>query len=207
MGKTLWTFRKQIQGTLMKILCTGNVNHRGIAKTLSTVIPDVDFISRSNGWDLSFPTIDIENRFREKLQEYDVLINNSYVGMGAQKRILQIAREVWQTGHVINIGSMAEHPKFAHADPEYAKDKQDLRDLSIELGDEKFKTTHMVLGAYQGLSHDSVYETTMSADNAVSVIKWVIEAPFEVPIIGVERMNDALRKYFDDARISNRTNQ
>jgi len=186
----------------MKILCTGNPNHRGIAKTLSSVIPNVDFISRSNGWNLKFIPADLglENRFREKLKDYDVLINNSNIKDGNQKRILQIAREVWQKGHVINIGSMAEYPKYSHADPGYAREKLALRDLSIELGDENFKTTHIVCGAYQGFSHDSVYETCMSATNIVTVIKWVLDAPFQVPIISVDYMNDAIRQYFEDAK-------
>ena len=184
-----------------KILCTGNPEHRGLAQELQKIFSNIDFISRTNGYDLRFTNVESENLFREKLKNYNVLINYAYCDtVGAQCKILEIAREVWDTGYVINIGSHAEYPKFNHADPIYAKDKLNLRNLSIELGDQFFKTTHIVAGAF--LTKQVYYydDDIMHPSKVANVVKYVLDADFQIPIISVEEMSKTIKDFFDNCK-------
>ena len=182
--------------TNFQILCTGNPAHRGIAQAVSRLFPTAKFISRSNGYDLSTETgLD---KLKIIIKDYNVLINNAYVDSGVQETILKLAHESWKTGHVFNIGSISEHSKYSWADPEYAIEKQKLRELSLELGDEKFKTTHMVVGGFQAASTGS--DNTMDPLHIAKTIQWVLNAEFQVPVIGVEQMTDHIREYFNKQR-------
>lgn len=178
-----------------KILCTGNPKDRGIAQSIYKLFPDADFVSRTNGFDLSFPSYDIENRFREKLKNYNVFINNAYIDYGCQERILKIVREEWIEGHVFNIGTLEEYEKWAWKEPKYSEEKRRLRELGLLLGDEKFRTTHIIVGGFQALTPGS--SKTMDSIHIAKAIKWILNAPFEVPVIGIQQMTDNIRSWYD----------
>ena len=181
-----------------KILCTGNPLDRGIAMATQKVFPDAEFISRTSGFDLTFPNPGDEQKFRDKLKGYNVFINNAHIGRGVQERLLRIISEEWTEGHVFGIGSLDEHNKWAGDDMEYTAEKRQLRETSLALGDEKFKTTHVVVGGFQALTTGS--SRTMDPVHIAKTIKWIIEAPFEVPIIGIEQMSDYIRDYYRTVR-------
>jgi hypothetical protein len=182
-----------------RILCTGNPKDRGIAQSISRLFSNADFISRANGFDLFFSTEDSEKKFREKLKDYNVFINNAYIGQGCQERLLKIVREEWSEGSVFNIGTLDEYEKWAWREPEYTEEKRKLRELGIELGDEKFKTTHIIVGGFQALTPGS--SQTMDPIHIAESIKWILEAPFEVPIIGIQQMTDYIRAFYDRIKI------
>jgi hypothetical protein len=181
-----------------RILCTGNPKDRGIAQSISKIFPDAEFISRTNGFNLTLPTEEIEKKFREKLKNYNVFINNAYIAYGCQEHLLKIVREEWGDGHVFNIGTLDEYEKWAWREPEYTEEKRRLRELGIELGNEKFKTTHIIVGGFQALTPGSLH--TMDPIHIAESIKWILEAPFEVPIIGIQQMTDYIRAFYDRAK-------
>jgi hypothetical protein len=182
-----------------RILCTGNPEDRGIARAISTIFPDADFCSRANGFDLSFPSDEIEKQFRKKLKDYNVFINNAYIDYGCQERILKIVRQEWQEGHIFNIGTLEEYEKWAWKEPGYTEEKRRLRELGLEMGDEKFKTTHIIVGGFQALTPGSSH--TMDPIHIAESIKWIVESPFEVPIIGIQQMTDYVRAYYNRIKL------
>jgi hypothetical protein len=178
-----------------RILCTGNPKDRGIAQSISKIFPDAEFISRSNGFDLFLPSKDVEEKFREKLKNFNVFVNNSYIGYGCQEQLLKIVREEWSEGYVFNIGTLDEYEKWAWREPEYTEEKRRLRELGLMIGDEKFKTTHIIVGGFQALTPGSA--NTMDPIHIAESIKWILESPFEVPIIGIQQMSDYIRAFYD----------
>jgi hypothetical protein len=178
-----------------RILCTGNPKDRGIAQSISKIFPNADFVSRSNGFDLSFPSIDIEKKFRDKIQQYNVFINNAYIDYGCQERLLKIVREEWTEGNVFNIGTLEEYERWAWKEPAYTEEKRKLRDLGLSIFDEKFRSTHIVVGGFQALTPGS--SNTMDSIHIAESIKWILESPFEVPIIGIQQSTDYMRSYYE----------
>lgn len=164
-----------------RILCTGNPDREyTIASAVRALYPAADFISSSTGYDL---TGDL-TEFKNKLGSYNVLINASHIRPGTQLNILNACSDVWRYGHVINIGSSSEYNPDTYSSPEYARAKLALRNRSLELNTYRFRTTHIVLGGLHTSrpGTDSWLEVAQVAD----VIKWVLTADFNVPIIGVE---------------------
>lgn len=175
-----------------KILCTGNPDDVGLAQSMRLIFPTTSFISRTNGYD--FFDTNTEHKFRGLLKNYNVFINYSWVGCGIQENLLRIVAEEWTAGHVINIGSTNEDNSIlARTEPEYTKDKLKLRSTSLELNNEHFKTTHVVVGGFQATSAGS--KLNMDPINIANTIKWVLEQDFEIPIIGVQKSSDHIRNW------------
>ena len=175
-----------------KILCSGDPSDPGIAQEIAKIFPQTTFISRKLGYDLT--TDDGQNYFKSILANHNVFINNTYAD-GVQEILLDICSKIWESGHVFNIGSVSENTRYLWADPEYGKIKQSLREKSLMLGNEKFKTTHMVVAGFQSISSGSKH--TMNPKHIADVIAWILEQPFEIPIIGIEQMNDYIRDFFN----------
>jgi len=170
----------------MKILCTGNPKG-GIAQSLQAVYPNTTFISRSNGYDLT--TTEGINKFKELVLEYDVFINHSQLVGDLQRELLKTVREIWSKGHVINIGSVLEFPKWEWIEPVSAEEKRHLRDLSLELSSEYFKTTHLILGGLQSCNGDPL---RIHTDRVAETIKWILENENHIPLMYVDHVSDEL---------------
>ena len=170
--------------TKMQILCTGNPNIRTIANAVRKVFPHADFIHRSNGFDLQ--TEEGLQKFRDRIQHYDVFINASVIANGVQTTLLKIVREEWESGYVINIGTTMEFDFFHHIDPERAKSKLELRNTSLNMYDDKFRTTHLIVGGHKDRSPSG--NNKMDPIHIADTIKWVLDSSkyFHVPIIGLE---------------------
>ena len=168
----------------MKILCTGNPDTRTIASAVRQVYPDADFIHLSNGYDLL--TEEGLLHFRNKIKEYDVFINASVIANGVQTTLLKIVRDEWEAGHVINIGTTMEFHFFHHIDPPRAESKLALRNLGLDMYDENFRVTHLIVGGHKDCSPTS--DGKMDSIHSANTIKWVLDASkdFHVPIISVE---------------------
>jgi uncharacterized protein (DUF1697 family) len=180
---------------MFKILCTGNPEHIGIAMEIKKLFPDSTFVSRTNGYDLS--TDEGLAKLRTVIKEHNVVVNNAYVSEGTQARILTIAKEEWTTGHAFNIGSIDEYSKWLPANPRKYKESNELKELGLSYTDENFKVTHLTVGGFKSSAKPLGLKTTMDPVHIATAIKWIMEAPFQVPVIGVEQMTDTIRNWYD----------
>jgi len=178
----------------MKIICTGNPKD-GLAKSLQKIYPDITFISRATGYDLT-EQVNLE-RFKNLLPFYDVFINHSQLVNDLQCSLLRAVKEVWSEGHVINIGSVLEFAAWEWIDIESASEKRKLRDLSLELSTEKFKTTHLILGGFQKDNGDA---SRIHTDNIANTIKWILEYDCHIPLLYVDKISDELIQHYNSIR-------
>lgn len=174
----------------MKILCTGNPNF-GIAQSLKKIYPKITFISRTNGYDLI--TDEGIIKFKQLLLEYDVFINHSQLEGDYQRKLLMYTNQVWTTGHVINIGSVLEFKQWEWIEPVTAEEKRQLRDLSLSLSSEYFKTTHLILGGLQSSNDDPL---RIHTDRVAETIKWILENENHIPLLYVDHISDELIKRY-----------
>ena len=166
-----------------KILCTGNPERMTIAKAIKEVFPDAEFIHMSVGYD--FTTNDGLERFRQRIRNYNVFVNASRIDHEVQINLLKITREEWSEGHVFNIGSVLEYDFFKWISPETHVAKNKLRQLSLDLSSEKFKTTHIIVGGFKDESEQS--ESKMDPKHVAKMIEMILSInDFHVPIIGIE---------------------
>jgi hypothetical protein len=170
---------------MYKILCTGNPNDYTIARAIQKVFPNADFASRNTGYDLRFWDSKDEMYFRGNLKNYNVLINSSFVSNGAQQKILEVTRDCWESGHVFNIGSTAEYEGIKSNLPmTYCVQKRALRDMSLSLNSNKFRTTHIIAG---GLNDNKAgHENWLNPDKVASIINWILHSDLNIPLIGIE---------------------
>lgn len=170
---------------MFKIICTGNPEDRGIAMAMKKLFPETTFISSRLGYDLSKDE-GIE-KFKKELLTHNVLINSAQVMPGIQLKVLQIAREIWTSGHVFNIGSICEFEQWEHIDPLCTAEKLELRRAGLDMFSKEFKTTHVVTGGFQSL--DSHSDNKMDPIHIAKVIKFALEFEKHIPIISVYEFN------------------
>ena len=170
----------------MKIICTGNPAD-GICKYIKGLYPDTMFISRSNGYDLS--TVEGMDKFSALLPDYDVFINHSQLVPAAKAKLLRHANQAWTTGHVINIGTVIEFEKWEWIHPAVAEEKRQLRELSLTLLTEHFKTTHLIVGGLSSCDSDPL---RLAPEQVALAIKWILESSSYIPLIYVDRISDEL---------------
>ena len=125
--------------------------------------------------------------FRSKVKECDVFVNVSHIPNNTQERLLKIAHEEMK-GHVFNIGSIAEYTKWEWYDKAYTEEKRSLRETSLNLCSESFKTTHIVVGGFQ--DYDDNNPDRMNPEEIVKLIKYIINSPVNIPIVGIEKIID-----------------
>jgi len=179
---------------LFNVLCTGNPNYIGIPYSLSKIFKNIDFVHKSNGFDLT----NFEE-FKILINNYNVFINHSAFNYTIQKDLLQLCVDQWQKnkkrGHIINIGSVLEYEfakKYKIDTIEYYESKTDLRNLGLELCTENIKITHFVIGAIQ--NPGSFHPDKLNCKEIAKVIKIILKYEFNVPIIGIEKLNDTWSK-------------
>lgn len=169
-----------------KILCTGNPSKAGISKAVYNSFPDTTFISISNGYDL---VTDLgQQKFKDIINNFNVFINVAQLENGSQEKLLKIAHESGMQGHIFNIGSIAEYKRWEWSDPEYTKEKRSLKEISLELCSEFFKTTHVIVGGFQDATSDA--PNRMDPAEIVNIIKYILNAPIHIPVVGVEKIVD-----------------
>jgi hypothetical protein len=172
---------------MVRIICTGNPT-AGIARSIQKIYPDTTFISRSNGYDLT--TAEGVDKFKDIISNFDVFINHAQLqGTTIQRDLLQYTKDLWIEGYVINIGSVIEFKRWEWLDPAAAKEKRQLRDLSLELSSEHFKTTHLIVGGLQSSNRDPL---RIHTDRVAETIKWILENENHIPLIYVDHVSDEL---------------
>ena len=176
----------------MKILCTGNT-YKTIPDSLSTLYPNIDFISRRNGYDLD--TIEGRALFKNIITDYDVFINHSELTGDGQCELLRITHDVCTNIKVINIGIVLEFEQWAWYKPEIHVAKNKLKKLSLSLNSEKFKTTHLILGGVASINNRFDHQR-LDGMQVAEVIKYIIDSPFNIPLMFIENTNDELIQHY-----------
>lgn len=182
-----------------RILCTGNPNKTGIAKSIASEFPTADFLYLSMGVDLLSQTG--QDYFKSIISNYNVFVNISQLKNNTQETLLRIAHEAGMKGHVFNIGSIAEYKRWEWYDSNYTTEKRQLRETSLDLCSELFKTTHIVVGGFQDSSNDSPHR--MDPNEIVKIIKYALESPINIPIVGIEKIIDKEMKEHLNGKLQN----
>jgi len=169
-----------------KIICTGNPAKPGIAKAILHNFPTAQFIHLSNGFDLV--SVEGQKKFANIIKDFNVFINVAQLNNGAQEELLRIAHASGMQGHVFNIGSIAEYTRWQWYDAEYSKEKLSLRETSLELCTEFFKTTHIVTGGFK--DYTSQDPNRMDPEIIVQMVSKILSLEVNIPIIGIEKISD-----------------
>jgi hypothetical protein len=168
--------------TTYNILCTGNPEKKTVAYALGC-----DHISLSSGWDFTDPVT--MERFRTNIIDYNVFVNSSYIGLGVQLALMNIAYQAWMQknirGHIITIGTTLE---YSSDTSQYAVDKRALKQHSLELSDQTgitgVKSTYLILGGIaNGEPKNSDY---VIPDHIASNIFWVLSQDCRIPLLQLE---------------------
>lgn len=174
------------------ILCSGNPNDQTVASAVRRLWPEASFASRATGYDLRFWTPGSEDFFRQNIVNYRVFINSSFICGNGQLQLLETAHQSWSDagihGYIINIGSTAEHMGINEAKEVYATysiQKRSLRDRSLQLnGKNNIKTSHIIAGGLNDGKPEN--SQCLDLDHLASVIKWIIDAPYSMPLLQIE---------------------
>ena len=193
--------------TKFKILSTGSIDNGGICYSLSKIFPQIVFISRSNGFNLATDT-GIE-KFKSIINNFNVFINHSQISInddteekliGAQETLLKIAYSNCFKGHVITIGSVLEFSEWEFSDPIIAEEKRQLRETSLKLNCENFKTTHLIVSGFNRYTELEDGEVKLHPDDIALVIKNILESNLDFPLLYIEKTNDERIKKWRDIK-------
>lgn len=182
----------------MKICITGN-NRVGLSKALGDILPDLTFISRSNGFDLT--TRDGQERATELIVSHDVVVNCAALWKFNQTVLLdavyKMACERNPNLHIICVGSTTDRVKNGKAWL-YNAEKKALRDYSNTLAiggvwGTTPKVSYISFGTLDNNQHKHPDRRCMDIGFAASYVKWLIEQPRHLNIneISIDPMQDA----------------
>lgn len=171
---------------MTRIICTGDPNHGGITKSLLKYYPDTVFISRTTGYDLK--TVEGYNSFLSTVKDYNVFINHSQIELGFQEKVLRDVASIWDSGHILSIGTILEFDEWKYLDPITSDEKLSIRNASLELASEHIKTTHLITSGFQ--RHGIEEDVKIDPDYIVETIKFIIESSIDIPLIYVDKVND-----------------
>lgn len=167
----------------MKFLITGNKDY-GLAKALSVIFSNADYVGRPTGYDLS---TDID-KIAVKSLDYNVFINCAYVDSFNQTLLLD---KVYNTCvkhkhnlHIINVGSTVDRvPNHSN----YSINKKALREHSTNLSmnsvwKEGPKVSLISLGTLSNTQEKKPYRKCIDIDQAARYIKWIVDQPEDICI-------------------------
>tara|TARA_R110000822_G_scaffold300482_1_gene423872 strand:+ start:203 stop:727 length:525 start_codon:yes stop_codon:yes gene_type:complete len=173
----------------MKILCSGNPDHKTIANGIKQVYPEADFASRTTGYDLRFWNKGSEHHFRKQIVNYNVFINASFVCTWGQHQLLEVTHEMWSKsnihGYIVNIGSTSELLGIDSKFGNYTAQKRALQTLSLMYNNKSnIKSSHIVLGGFN--NGDPAHANWLPVKTIAETIKYVLEHTANIPIIGLD---------------------
>lgn len=174
------------------ILCSGNPNDQTVASAVRRLWPEASFASRATGYDLRFWTPGSEDFFKKTIINYHVFINSSFICGNGQLQLLETTHETWANagicGHIINIGSTAEYIGVHEANGVYATysiQKRSLRDRSLQLnGKNNIRTSHIIAGGLNDGKPENSH--CLDLNYLANVIKWILDAPYDMPLLQIE---------------------
>lgn len=168
--------------TLQKIAITGHTS--GLGKSLFDHYRQkgcvVEGFSRSNGYDLF--TLGTQDRILQRINDYDVLINNAYAGW-SQIELLYLTFEKWKTQpkHIINISSNSGDgvKNFVHP---YAAHKTALDKASEQLNAIKeahCRVTNLRPGWLdtERVAKFNINEPKIALTEMIQIIDWILMLP------------------------------
>ena len=173
----------------MKMLCTGNPQHKTVASAVKKIWPTADFASRQSGFDLRFWDPGSENHFRDCIKRYDTFINSSFICGGGQLQLLEATVEEWtqqkKAGIIVNIGSSAEFCGVDSVWGIYSVQKRALRDRSLQLhGKNGIKTVHLIAGGLNDGKPEN--RLGLDLDHVAQTMQWILAQKFCTPLIYIE---------------------
>jgi hypothetical protein len=179
----------------MKIIVTGNPNYEGLCKGIyKTFGPDVEFIGRWNGWDVT----DLD-AVADYVKDFDVFVNSQYGPNGEQIKLLEKVYPIFKGDHIVNISSTtswwdkiwdtSKPMDLIEGFPEddqarYFQNKINLDIMARKLsknvcwGTNKIRISNIAFG--QLASKYKVQKNNVnkiSLTQAASIVKWVIDSP------------------------------
>ena len=172
---------------MLKILIAGNKNY-GLAKELSKLYPDAEFLSRTTGYDLT--SSKDQQRCAERVLEFDIFINCSALWKFNQTVLLDtVYKKCTENSHrpyIICIGSTTDRVKKGGAWL-YNAEKKALRDYCNTLGINGVwgsapKVTLISFGSLSNVQDKHPTRTCLDIDRAATYIKWLIEQPADINI-------------------------
>ena len=172
----------------MKILCSGNPLDITVANGIDEVFDNVEFASRTTGYDLRFWDKGSEEHFRNNIVNYNVFINASFICGWGQHQLLEVTFAEWERlgicGHIINIGSTSEWEGINSKYGSYTVQKQALQVRSLQLNNvANIKTTHMIVGGINDGKEE--HSNWIKPKNVAKTIKWVLENNNGIPLIAI----------------------
>ncbi len=177
------------------ILCTGNPAHQTVASAVQKQFDNVDFASRATGYDLRFWDPGSEQFFRDRIKNYKVFINSSFICGGGQSALLEATWQEWSQngikGHIINIGSFSEF--LGVTDPQvdnhvygtYSIQKRALRDRSLQLNNKQgIRCSHLIVGGI----NDGIpaHANWLDLTHVASSIAWILHNPADIPLLAIQ---------------------
>jgi hypothetical protein len=177
------------------ILCTGNPIHATVASAIQRTFPKAEFASRATGYDLRFWDPGSEELFRNKIKNYNVFINSSFICGGGQLALLETTFQEWSNsgirGHIINIGSTAEWLGIDDSRVNddtygiYSIQKRALRDRSLQLNNKHgIKTSHIIAGGLNDGKPE--HATWLNLDLVADTVAWILSNPADIPLLAIQ---------------------
>ena len=177
------------------ILCTGNPTHTTVASAIQQIFPAAEFASRATGYDLRFWDPGSEEFFRDKIKNYNIFINSSFICGGGQLALLEATYQEWSNnkiqGHIVNIGSSSEYLGVTdskvdqHVFGMYSIQKRALRDRSLQLNNKKgIKTTHITAGGLNDGKPENAKGLNLGL--VADTIAWILQNPADIPLIAIQ---------------------
>lgn len=171
--------------TNRRVLCTGNPNNLStLASGFKKIFPQITFIHRDAGWDLTDRSPDALEKLKNLFTQHNTFINASYIAPYVQSYLLETCNMSVTHCDVFNIGSTHEYDEIGNL--EYKESKLDLRNKSLQLNTYRFQTHHIILGKIQK-DPDSDTRDCIDIHTICNLIPWIIEQPFKVPIISIDQ--------------------
>jgi|TARA_R100001509_G_scaffold46793_1_gene25288 hypothetical protein len=160
-----------------KIVCTGNPNKNTIASAIRDKFPFCDFLHLTNGYDLRLWDDERKQIFTNKIKNYNVFINASYISHMAQYDLLNLVHNTWSTGLIINIGSIAEHDSSFGT---YQVEKNALKTRSLQIKG-KVKSSHITI---PGLNDSKPgHEDWMPLSHVADIVHSILQSPYHIQLI------------------------
>ena len=179
------------------MLITGNKNF-GLAKELYKIFPDAEFVSRSNGYDLTL--LESQLSCAQLALKHPTFINVSALWKFNQTLLLdqvyKLCLEKKHNIHIICIGSTTDRVKngkvwLYNAEKKALRDYCNTLSLSSVWGNSP-KVTYVSFGTLSNNQHKHPDRRCIDINKAANYIKWIVDQPKDISIneISIDPMQE-----------------
>jgi len=179
------------------MLISGNPQ-KGLAAELYKLYPDAEFVSKSQGVDLTKDTQ--QQAFAELALKHEVIIINSALWKFNQTVLLDTVYRTLKTAnsqaYIVCIGSTTDRV-CKGTDWLYNAEKKALRDYCNSLSllgvwNGGLRVSYISFGTLSNNQHKHPDRICMPIDTAARYIKWVIEQPVHINEISLDPLQNQL---------------